>query len=649
MTTARLILATVLLVMGTLASLPSAEATASCAGLDGNENYEDYTSFAPPPSNCLYTPGVYGTVSTTQHRPGSGSKSFLTTADAGSRVTLAGGNFCTTAQRTATGSSLGFDAWFYPTQGTSGSGFHGVGMGNSGGSNPNAFAGVGFDAGGNWGVRVNSNSGGGQVNSFTALLGGAPLVTLNQWYQVQLVIICGPTGSVQQDRVSGSVTISGTTYGAQYIPASGQGWPSTGVAASFGIAAVTDSSATGSFIAYLDDWSVEGYTPDADENNIFCSDIGITNFNADPDADFGYNYVEDVDIFSPDQGSGPGDLTDGYSFSGNSGDYSYMGKGWTPGSKALRVNFTIESATEGQSSVFRAAFSEVSGTPSSSTKGNGDNTGAFAQHLAVRFREVGNDWRIDLEEVQSTGGTTSELGPSFLGYTPNSARSFTLWVDTRTTALGPSNSAFGSNGGSIQAGSYIAVTTPNENLPDADNQIILYQRLSSFWDNDLLLSQWFVGADVNGAPLNARTFLDDNDAGQDDQSTCIFTMDGAASVSIGARGTIGGSSGNDGDGNATSGCTTVFCVDSSTVPTGFTVAAFNGFLGLILMATITVGGVSAVGADTGKVKGLGIAVAAFAVIGYLIGLYFGLLPLWPVVAAVVIAGAVVFVRFKSGG
>lgn len=360
--------------------------------------------------------------------------------------------------------------------------------------------------------------------------------------------------------------------------------------------------------------------------NFFCSDIGTLNFGGDPNADYGYNYVEDVDTEVQGVGYGDSEFADGFHFSGDSGDFAYMGKSWTPGTRGLQAYFRIEASVDGQDSVFRTAFSEVSGTASATTKGNGINTQHFGSHLAVRFTEVGNDWRINLEEVQTSGGSTSELGGAFLGFNPNTPTTFFLTVDTRS----------GRN--------YVNVGSLDS---DGDPTVILNQTLSSFWTDDLLLSQWYVGQDVDGG-VNAHTFLDDHDNGQGDFSTCLYDLTTAGSAATGSQGTtdteVPGASETS---TSTTTCASVVCVDETSVPEGFSVSGFNGFLGLIMVGMIVAGGTQVIyGEGTGR--GVGIVIAVFVFLGYMIGLFLGLLPIWPLVVLALGAIGLIILRARSG-
>jgi len=132
--------------------------------------------------------------------------------------------------------------------------------------------------------------------------------------------------------------------------------------------------------------------------------------------------------------------------------------------------------------------------------------------------------------------------------------------------------------------------------------------------------------------------------------------------SLGSPGTrAGGQCTTDGDGTigscnpvpvttttTTSGCSSPICVDGN-VPEGFTAATYKFFLGLVFTSVIAVGGATAAFGQATPTRGFGIALGAFAAIGYLMALAFGLVPLWPIVATVVVVGGILILRLRGGG
>lgn len=129
-----------------------------------------------------------------------------------------------------------------------------------------------------------------------------------------------------------------------------------------------------------------------------------TVFSAHPQAtDFGYDYVEQAFF----EGGGGGDSIEEpcYVMYGQDGDFAYLGKA-LDGGDHYRVAFSIEAASEGATSGFAAAFSFVDAVPSATSKGDGDETAAFADSVKVKFREDDNNWRIHVTEVVSGDETT---------------------------------------------------------------------------------------------------------------------------------------------------------------------------------------------------------------------------------------------------
>lgn len=341
---------------------------------------------------------------------------------------------------------------------------------------------------------------------------------------------------------------------------------------------------------------------------IFCSDIGVENFGGDADADFGYNYVEDTTAEEGGEPLSATEFEDAFRMEGSLTDYAYMGKGWSPGEAALRTYFRIEASSEGEASVFRTAYSFVSGTPSNANKGNGDNTQAFATHLAVRFREVGNDWRINLEEVLTSGGSTTELGPSFTGFNPNSPTSFSFIVDTRAGRL------------------FIAVL-------DEDGNDILNQTLGGAYTDDLMHSQWFIGSDTDGEILGEGegiTYVDDNEPGTD-RSTCIYALDGEAATPTGAMGSDDGFTDPDPDedGGGDGGFFDLTDIDPTL------------FIGFLLVCGMVFAGVQH------GVTGLGLT--AFFLLGIGLGFSLGWIPLWLVLVMFVACLAAIWFLPKPSG
>lgn len=380
----------------------------------------------------------------------------------------------------------------------------------------------------------------------------------------------------------------------------------------------------------LEVWSAE--LPESLLSPVWCSDFTARNYGGDPDADFGYNYAENVIDF--DSGA---DINDGYRFEATSGDTSdlaYLGKGWaTPGTDYAKVTFRIEAQGEGRDTYFRPVFSFDTDTPSSTSRGNGLDTGSFEDHIEAVFHEDGSRWQVNIH-YSNAGSTRAQVGTTVnWPVNPNDPHTFSMTVNT-------------------QGAGYVLIR-------DEDNdQVIKNQTLAFtgspagfavYSGNDPMFSQWFVSSGSN-AVLSSITFLDDNDVDEtsssNDSSTCIRFDDNTLSP---GGVTIEGDPGTEdpadlnftGTGSSTSSCTNVLCVNADNVPDGFTAATFNFFLGLLLMIAVAMGVWFLTHSPLITMGGF--------VAGYLIALAFSLVPLWPIIILAVIALGVVFVRFKSPG
>lgn len=252
----------------------------------------------------------------------------------------------------------------------------------------------------------------------------------------------------------------------------------------------------------------------------FCSDRTVENFGGDARADFGYNYVDSTVAFDDTDATTAG-FSDGYIMeSDDSGgnDPASLGKGWTGTVRTAEVRFRIDAATEGSDSNFRAVFSFDSAVPSASSVGNVRTTGSFADHVAVRLKEVGNDWRVNLEYVNAGVGP-AQVGGSFIGLNPNDATTFVFRVDT-------------------------SASNPYFSIRNADTDTVLLNQtlnqgtLAAKID-DYIFAQWFV-SEGGSAVLDqgAFSYIDDNDQAQPYGSTCVRLFSGG--LFEGSPGTIPG-------------------------------------------------------------------------------------------------------------
>lgn len=353
----------------------------------------------------------------------------------------------------------------------------------------------------------------------------------------------------------------------------------------------------------------------------WCSNPSITDFGGDPDADFGYNYVEQVDFFTDgglagDQVADVGsDLEDGYEFTSESDNAAYMGKGWGSPATYARTVFRIESDQEGRDSVFRAHMSFVeNAVPSSTTKGDGLTTEAFTDYIAARFEENGNQWQITL--TYNNNGQPSPLqyqGAINYNANPNNPRTFSLTVSTE-----------GNGWARIQDETGETTILNVTNLAESGLPF-----LEALHGSAIMYSQWFVTTGSNTI-LNSYTFLDDNeDAGQNDDSTCIFFREGTLGQNVsveGDQGTVPGSVVLDPPEPEPEGSSFLF--DADNIDTQL-------FIGFLLVAGMVFIGVR---------QGVGqAAIGALFFVGLFLGYSLGWIPLWVILVIFTISLAAIFV------
>jgi hypothetical protein len=386
---------------------------------------------------------------------------------------------------------------------------------------------------------------------------------------------------------------------------------------------------------YIDDLSFEavvGEEPRAEA--IFCSASG--------NEDFGYEYREGV--ASPD--------TSVYRFTGDASDFDYLAKSWAPGTKHVASYFAIQAGFEGVDSVFRSAFTAVSGTPSAVTKGNGLDTQQFQEHIEVRFLETGNDWNVRIFHVSDSNGVSSRtaLGSAFVGGTPNNMEFYNFTVDTDTLRAYVTRTLLvGDNAGEVR-----------ELFPGG-------VALPAYWEDDTMRGHWFVGYATDTAfNNNADTYLDSGADGDSPLSTCIYNFQ--TTIEVEPNGDPGRvppdtdgdglddliDSDDDGDGIADGddhtpngpggpafgGGGNFFVPDGAALPPGFTASTYNFFLGLLLMFAVGAGFFLAFKANI-------IAGLAGLVMGFLASFAFGLFEVWMVLVVVVLAVALIFLRVKG--
>lgn len=332
-------------------------------------------------------------------------------------------------------------------------------------------------------------------------------------------------------------------------------------------------------------------------------------------ANFDYSYVED---WTYETGLGPGQgitTDDGFVAIMPTTDTAFMGKGFTVGSQAFRTVFRIEAGIEGSDGLFGVAYTTgAGGVPSGANKGTGlEDTGFdggnFDNSYQAVFQEDGNDWSIKI--IESVAGVQTQLGGLVLHGDPNTPTTYQFVVNSQTQEATILNGA-------------------------GD---VIFTRSAGQFTTTNYKDQWFGATSYLTTLIDPTTVLDDADpdengvAGED--STCIYDLIGNSEVD--------GSSGlepvDDDTNNPPGECTSFLCVDSTTVPEGFTASTFNLFLGVLLMLAI---GVGVFMWTKSTVMGLGGLTA-----GFLISFAFGLIPLWIIVVLVIVSVAIIFVRTKG--
>lgn len=370
-------------------------------------------------------------------------------------------------------------------------------------------------------------------------------------------------------------------------------------------------------------------TPVVDPNAFtsWCSNPGITNFGGDPDADFGYDYTEDVD-FDDNLNDIPG-IADGYVLNSQESDSAYLGKGWETASQAAKVYFRISAGADGLSSVFRAHFSFDNAAPDSTSSGDGQTTGAFTDWVGARFQEDGSRWRISI--IYNNGGMDPYLqyGSQVLyAANPQTPRLFSFTADVR-------------NDGFLE----IRDETSNQTILEVSNMATSGFPLLASKAEDPMYSQWFVTSGTSNLGYR-NTYLDDPTDGVDsDDSTCIFWLDQPV-VLPGDPGTTPPSTVPVPSGTSTatgSSTCSILCTNAETVPSGFSVGGFNALLGVLLMAGVG-GGFYFIDTKSHYSMLFGVVGAA---VGFFLAYAFGLFPLWLILLAVLIVAAVLVMRFRG--
>lgn len=157
---------------------------------------------------------------------------------------------------------------------------------------------------------------------------------------------------------------------------------------------------------------------------------------------FGYDYREGCAIEG-----------DAIACAAHAGNSDYLGESITSGANFYGVAFGLKADSEGEASVARAAFTFDHGGVAAGNKGNGRDSGAFANSVQAELVEggSGDNWKATLWQVH--GGVRTELASlTNSGVDDGSFQSFRLNVDLYDGAV----SLFGPSGLLLEA----VVTAP---------------------------------------------------------------------------------------------------------------------------------------------------------------------------------------------
>lgn len=404
---------------------------------------------------------------------------------------------------------------------------------------------------------------------------------------------------------------------------------------------------------FFDNINFGDFTP-TEAANIFCSGAAEDNF--------GYDYVKGVS-FDEDASTGVNGLEEAYVFSAEEDDPDFLGKAFVPGSKALstvaRFESGIADGVPPESSNFRIAYTTGAGTLSAGSTGDdaGDETlagdgrdsGNFANNLQAYFLEDGDNWVITIRyNLAGTGLTT--LDQSVVQGDPDGPATYVFEVNTGSTALDPhpmvGESPFYTANDDASTEDFPALPAMTARVVNRFGEVVIERAIPAGFAGFEWKEQWFIG-EGDSSVFDAKTYLAENEEGNSQPSTCVYDLLGTAEC-VGSCGSEPSDDVPPPEAEEENPCTSAFCVDAASVPEGFTAATFNGFLGLILVGMMTIGGAGAMHQAAPGLRVGAIIVGIFAFIGYLIAFNFGLLPLWPLVLAVVVgAGLAIFLGSRG--
>lgn len=524
------ILLAFLLASTLLAFTPRATAQ-GCTGQE--ETFEDDANFLPP-TGCWYT-FTGGTAAVTPSIAFEGSKSLNIPSAQNPRFDFGALSLYVCNDATATTTTFSFRLDTLPTASPWTAGYNAAVQTNAVGSVPTngPAAWMNILATGVVELRVDEDIiGESGVNGVPSVTVPDLVIAPDQWYTAELLIDCSGDPGFDYAALTITDEVTELQYGGSV---SGHHIINGGTADT--LVWDTFEKQNGDVNSWIDSLSITGFQS-TEPGVIFCADpsLGTTE-------NWGYDYKEDTS-FEDDLGDTSTfiGLEDGFLFTGNSGDSAYLGKAFTPGTQAIRQVARLEADTELGDSLVRLAFTTGTATLSAGSTGDGAGdqtaagdgqaTGNFAENLQAVLIEDGDQWVVSIRYTDG-GGLTQILGSANYGADPNSAHTFSFIVNTgSTTITGP---LVDSQNHTIFTGSI----APGKAQLRGEAGTIIERDVPAGLASAEWKDSWVIAK--GDTVVEARTVLDDNtDAGQTDDSTCIFDLLGTATV-VGQSGSSPGS------------------------------------------------------------------------------------------------------------
>lgn len=599
------------------------------------EEFEECEQFQVPDVDCARIEYAYSTVGTytanyvTTAQAHTGSKSLRMTAnptlgtDTATNFNPAGANTDWDCDGGSTVKAVNF--WFRMAQlppAASTNYRFGVGdNGNSWNVGATALDYVGFRISDTGSVRASYKTDGNSPAEAGTLFTGA---TVDTWYHFE--IVCVGTTVIWRE-LEGESQISATASVTNVLTQ--LHFEHDAEAAAFGASATI----------YVDGIDYGAVASDV-AGSIFCA--------APSEDNFGYDYNEEVEYVEEGE-SVAVSLEDSFEFSGDSDNTAYLAKAFEPGTKAVATAFRVESAPTitDTDSIFRVAYTTGAATLSQGSSGddgadmtaasNGEDGGNFNDHVQVWLQEVADHWEIRIRTNVGGAGLTTQGGTVNYG-DPDIATTFIFEVNSAATGYTDHPLA------DREDTPFFGFTGPGAStarLLDPDGDVIIERALPAGLVDAEWKDQWFMGKGDNNLG-SAETYLDDNqDVGQDSNSTCIYDLTGTATV-VGSSGTTPNSETPDFEPPADdSTCTAIFCPPAAGIG-GLSSDSISLFLGIVIVASFAASMSSKTGAGAA-------GIAIFALLGVFIAYALGYIPLWVILVLFSIGLGAIFLGFSNSG